>query len=113
LNFLGLLFYYKGLIQEAMPLLLEALPVMKAQLEPSHPELVDLHYNLACLFALQDDRERALSHLGQAVEGGFANPYITRTEILRSCTGIPNTSVSSRMWKNGQDSDGHPGCGQG
>jgi len=89
LNNLGLLFYYQGKIQEAMPLLLEALPVMGAQLEPNHSELVDLHYNLACLFALGEDREQALSHLQQALEGGFANPYITEDGDLAFLHGDP------------------------
>jgi Flp pilus assembly protein TadD len=62
---------------------------MEAQLETSHPELVDLHYNLACLSALQDDRELALSYLGQAVEGGFANPYITEDGDLALLHGDP------------------------
>ncbi len=88
-NYLGLLLYYMGAVQEATPLMLEALEVMGAQLPPGHEELVDIHYNLACLFALQEDRVQSLSHLQQAVDAGFANPFITEDPDLGYLHGDP------------------------
>jgi hypothetical protein len=86
---LGLLFYYQGKVQEALPLMVDALEVMGEHLDTSHQEIVDLNYNLACLHALHQNREKSLTHLRQAVDGGFANPYITEDGDLSLLHGDP------------------------
>jgi non-specific serine/threonine protein kinase/serine/threonine-protein kinase len=88
-DYLGLLLYYRGDLQEAKLRFEEALKVMGAHLEPGHAALVQIHYNLACLSALAEDREQALSHLQQALDGGFDNPYITEDGDLAFLHGDP------------------------
>ncbi len=89
LNYLALLQYYRGHTQEAMSGFQEALEVLDSQLGPDHPEIVGIHYNLACLSALKKDRGQALTHLRQALDGGFANPYISQDGDLDFLQGDP------------------------
>jgi non-specific serine/threonine protein kinase/serine/threonine-protein kinase len=82
LNFLGLLRYYRGEVDQAKSRFEEALEVMGAHLEPGHVELMEIHYNLACLSALGEEREKALAHLRQVMDAGFDNPYIAEDSDL-------------------------------
>jgi len=89
LDSLALLHYYSGDRKKAMVGFQEALKILEPQMRPDHPELVGIHYNLACLSALHEDREQALTHLKQAMDGGFADPFITQDTDLDFLKGDP------------------------
>ncbi|MHC4181083.1 MAG: tetratricopeptide repeat protein, partial [Planctomycetota bacterium] len=67
----------------AAQLVLErALSIQEKNLRRDHPRIADTYYNLACVTALQGERDQALNYLEESVQRGFAKPVIFRDSDL-------------------------------
>ncbi len=86
---LGIMEYFQGHHESARTYFGEAVQVQARLLPPDDPELMDNHYNLACLNNVLGDRAASLEHLKLAVDNGFANPYILEDPDLESLKGNP------------------------
>jgi alpha/beta hydrolase family protein len=74
------------------PLQLKALDIQRRVLGPEHPNTALFKDNLACILALADKRDEALSLLREAVDHGlppYADLYIEEDKDLKSLHGDP------------------------
>ncbi len=68
---------------------LRALSIREKNLRPDHPRILESYYNLACVCALQGERDEAIGYLEKCVNRGFANEYIFKDTDLASLQGDP------------------------
>jgi serine/threonine protein kinase/Tfp pilus assembly protein PilF len=75
--------------ENAKPVLQEAIAIWEKTPGPNEGRLADSFYNLACLSALQGQRDEALDHLRGAVGHGFSSLWVTQDPDLASLHGDP------------------------
>jgi non-specific serine/threonine protein kinase/serine/threonine-protein kinase len=64
-----------------------ALAIREKHLRPNHPRIAESYYNLACVGALQGDREFAITSLRESIRRGFSKPVIFDDPDLVSLRG--------------------------
>ena len=94
----------QGRYQEAADLYTEILSIQQQALGRNHPHVATTYYNLACLAAVQNQRDRALALLEESVRHGLL-PYIAANmeadEDLKSLHGDPRfAAIVARAKKN-------------
>jgi hypothetical protein len=62
---------------------------MEKAVGPTHPQVLLIFYNLACMSARVGDRERALGYLERSVERGETNPDLLTDPDLEPLRGEP------------------------
>ncbi|GEM_PF-706382 len=68
---------------------LRALAIREKNLRPDHPRIIESYYNLACVSALQGDREDAIRFLGESIRRGFALSVVFTDSDFLSLHGDP------------------------
>jgi len=73
-----------------------SLAIRQEVLPKNHRGFITVYYNLACIFALEGDKDRALEMLQLSLDAGFANPLIFDDPDLESLHGNPEFEEMAR-----------------